>query len=230
MIRPEEVIAVTRTSPSRAPSRSRPTPLLVLCLALASSAALLAACGGGSATSAKTDTKASRSPTPVREMFDFGDAPDPAYPTKLASDGARHRDVTRAWFGAKVDGEVDAHEQADFQIRSGDRTDDGLLGAAPLEFGVTNESWDGPLYVNMLMDLNGDNDWEDDGEWVLQNMEIEVAMGESLEFVTGLVFDELTMLRMTLTGAALEGYVGKGVFDIGETEDHIWTSDVPMGY
>ena len=37
----------------------------------------------------------------------------------------------------------------------------------------------------MLMDLNGDRDWEDDGEWVLQNM---------------------------------------------ETEDHIWTSDVPMGY
>ena len=61
-------------------------------------------------------------------------------------------------------------------------------------------------------------------------MEIEVAMGESVELATGLVFDELTMLRMTLTGAALEGYAGKGVFDIGETEDHIWTSDVPMGY
>ena len=98
MIRPEEVIDVTRTSPSRAPSRSRHMPLLVLCLALASGLILLAACGGGgdSATSAKTDTKAPRSPTPVRDMFDFGDAPDPAYPTKLASDGARHRDVSRA--------------------------------------------------------------------------------------------------------------------------------------
>ena len=109
--------------------------LPVLCLALASSLAVFAACGGGddASTTAKSSTKASRSPTPVRELFDFGDAPDPGYPTKLASDGARHRDVTRAWFVPKVDGEREAGEQADFQTRSGDRTDDGLLAAAPLE-------------------------------------------------------------------------------------------------
>jgi hypothetical protein len=215
--------------PSRRPGN---TPLLVLCLALASSLAVLAACGGGddAVTAAKTDSKASRSPTPVRDLFDFGDAPDPDYPTKLASDGARHRDVTRAWFGSKADGEVDAYEQADFQMQSGDRTDDGLLGAAPLEFGVTNNDWDGPLYVNMLMDLNDDRDWDDAGEWVLQNMELDVPAGESIEMAAEFVFDELTMLRMTLTGAPIEDYVGTGLFDIGETEDHIWTSDVPMGY
>jgi hypothetical protein len=205
--------------------------LPVLCLALASSLAVFAACGGGddASTTAKSSTKASRSPTPVRELFDFGDAPDPGYPTKLASDGARHRDVTRAWFGPKVDGEREAGEQADFQTRSGDRTDDGLLGAAPLEFGVTNNDWDGPLYVNILMDLNDDGDWEDEGEWVLQNMKVDVPMGGSMEFVTDFVLDELTMLRMTVTGAPIEDYIGTGVFDIGETEDHIWTSKVTRG-
>ena len=66
--------------------------------------------------------------------------------------------------------------------------------------------------------------------WVLQNMKVDVPMGGSMAFVTDFVFDELTMLRMTVTGAPIEDYIGTGVFDIGETEDHIWTSDVPMGY
>ena len=87
-----------------------------------------------------------------------------------------------------------------------------------------------PGYMLVNMDLNDDTDWQDEGEWVLQNMKVDVPMGGSMEFVTELVFDELTMLRMTVTGAPIEDYIGTGVFDIGETEDHIWTSQVPMGY
>ena len=59
--------------PSRRPCN---TPLLILSLALTSSLAAFAGWRGGD---------------------------DPGYPTKLANNGARHRDITRAWFGSKSD-------------------------------------------------------------------------------------------------------------------------------
>ena len=55
---------------------------------------LIAACGGGGSESGSKTTAAKRSPTAVRAKFDFGDAMDPNYPTKLDSDGVRHKDVT----------------------------------------------------------------------------------------------------------------------------------------
>jgi len=39
---------------------------------------------------------------------DFGDAPDPPYPTRLQSDGPYHQDFTQEWLGKTVDGEPDA--------------------------------------------------------------------------------------------------------------------------
>ena len=59
-------------------------------MAVALGALLLTACGGDSDSSGPKTTAAVKSPTPVRPKFDFGDAMDPNYPTKLDSDGARH--------------------------------------------------------------------------------------------------------------------------------------------
>ena len=44
--------------------------------------------------------------------LDFGDAPDPSYPTRLASNGARHRIVDGMYLGAGVDPEPDAFSSA----------------------------------------------------------------------------------------------------------------------
>ncbi len=120
-------------------------------VAIALSALLLAACGGDSDSGSQT-TVAEKSPTPVRPKFDFGDAMDPSYPTKLDSDGARHVDVTRAWLGATVNAERRAGEQEDVLDYTGDKFDDGLMAALPLEVAVTNNDWDGPLYLNKLLD------------------------------------------------------------------------------
>ena len=46
-------------------------------------------------------------------------------------------------------------------------------------------------------------------------MEVNVPMGQTMEFTTDVDFAEETHLRMTLTGVPLEGYVGKGEFEIG---------------
>ena len=207
--------------------RSRRLTLLGLA-AVALSALLLAACGGDSDSGSQT-TAAERSPTPIRPEFDFGDAMDPSYPTKIDSDGARHVDVTRAWLGATVDTERRAGEQEDVLDYTGDKFDDGLMAALPLEVAVTNNDWDGPLYLNMLLDYNKDGDWDDEGEWVIQNMEVTVPPGETVDFPTEVPFDEETQLRMTLTGSPLTDYIGTGEFEIGETEDFMWTSARPAG-
>ena len=74
-------------------------------------------------------------------LADFGDAPDPKFPSLLISNGARHYDVVTAWFGEDVDSELDS-KQVD-----NDRRDDGLISTAPIAFTVTNKNWDGALYV-----------------------------------------------------------------------------------
>lgn len=120
------------------------------------------------------------SPAQDQPPCDFGDAPDPHYPALLASNGARHTNTTRAWFGAGVTVEPDS-----LQVDAD--TDDGLLSTAPLTFIVTNHDWTNSLYVNVLADLNGDGDWEDPGEWVEQNMQVTVPPGQSRVFQTNLV-------------------------------------------
>ena len=207
--------------------RARRTAWLAL-VVVALGTLLMAACGGGSESESKT-TAAKRSPTAVRAKFDFGDAMDPNYPTKLDSDGVRHKDVTRAWLGANVDTERRAGEQEDVLDYTGDKYDDGLMAALPLEFAVTNKDWDGPLYLNMLLDYNKDGDWEDEGEWVVQNMQVDVPQGQTMEFPTDVNFDEEVQLRMTLTGTPVTDFTGKGEFEIGETEDFMWTTKRPAG-
>ena len=39
--------------------------------------------------------------------YDFGDAPDPTYPTLLGSDGARHLVDSRTYLGTHIDTELD---------------------------------------------------------------------------------------------------------------------------
>jgi hypothetical protein len=47
-----------------------------------------------------------------QSLFDFGDAPDPNYPTLLANDGARHLPNSKLYLGAGVDTEFDGSPSA----------------------------------------------------------------------------------------------------------------------
>lgn len=206
-----------------------PRALFMALLVAGLSAVLLAACGGGDDTKTTSSAKAARSPTAVPIKYDFGDAPPP-HATGLPDNGTRHLDVTRAWLGASVDAEKKANEQEDILAYTGDKFDDGLMAAGPLEFAVTNNDWDGPLYVNVLVDFNKDGDWTDENEWRIQNFETDVPMGETMEFATEFVFDELMWLRITLTGKLLENYDGTGEYAIGESEDHMWKAAKDIGW
>ncbi len=159
---------------------------------------------------------------------DFGDAPDIhqvdpksscGFPTLSVSGGAQHIDTSWAWLGRSVTDEGDA------RVTDRDQ-DDGLLGRNTVK--VHNQKWEGPLYLNVLFDTSAEGEadckepyglWQDASEWVVQNREVRVAPGKEIEVGIPAVPDD-TWVRITLTGSPVNGYTGRGIFGIGETEDY----------
>ncbi|MEY2409469.1 MAG: hypothetical protein QOF48_2139, partial [Verrucomicrobiota bacterium] len=107
-------------------------------------------------------------------VLDFGDAPDPSYPTLKASNGARHLIVPGVFLGAAVDLELDAHPNA---AATGDDLDgiddeDGVIFRTPLRAGqpATVEvvaSTNGLL--NAWIDFNGVAGWAQPGARIFTN-------------------------------------------------------------
>jgi hypothetical protein len=164
-------------------------------------------------------------PPAEEDLADFGDAPDPKFPSLFISNGARHYDVATAWFGDDVDSELESNQV------NNDRRDDGLISTDPISFTVTNKNWEGDLFVNILIDRNEDGDWEnetndgpDPNEWAVVNMKVEVPVGGTREFQTKVSVDDEIWMRMTLTTRPLRDWFGEGEFKVGETEDYIETT------
>jgi len=145
---------------------------------------------------------------------DFGDADDPTYPSLLASDGARHLNICRAWLGPWADDEDDAN------VPNKDLYDDSVLSGDPLKIRVSNWNWAGSLYLNVLVDQASDGGWAEGGDWVVQNLAVSVPQGKSGAIETDASWDGQTWMRVTLTGAAISNYTGTGEYAIGETEDY----------
>jgi len=102
---------------------------------------------------------------------DFGDAPDPLYPTLLASNGARHMVDNVTFLGTLVDTETDG-----LQSPGADGDD---LDNLPDEDGVTflwstvvgaltrvDVVASAPGFLDAWYDFNIDGDWNDPGEQV----------------------------------------------------------------
>ncbi|MBN2171254.1 MAG: T9SS type A sorting domain-containing protein [Candidatus Krumholzibacteriota bacterium] len=106
------------------------------------------------------------------EAFDFGDAPDPTYPTLLASNGAHHVIVQGFHLGAAIDGEPDGqpHPYAWGDDNNGIDDEDGLTFLAPFILGQPTSidviaSAGGLLDLYLDVDANGD--WFDSYDQVL---------------------------------------------------------------
>ena len=106
---------------------------------------------------------------------DFGDAPDPTYPTLLASNGARHVIVPGFFLGASVDPEPDGQPNATATGDDIDGNDDEdgvafttlLIPGQPA--GVT-VSASVPGLLNAWIDFNGNGSWGDPGEQIFTNL------------------------------------------------------------
>ncbi|MBU2691779.1 MAG: choice-of-anchor D domain-containing protein, partial [Candidatus Eisenbacteria bacterium] len=101
--------------------------------------------------------------------YDFGDAPDPAYPTLLANNGARHLIDPDVYLGTQIDAEADGVPDAGAQGDDNNNNDDedGVLFVSPLIADSTatvnvTASTEGLLYGWIDFDQNGTWDMPDD--------------------------------------------------------------------
>jgi len=110
---------------------------------------------------------AAPTPTPLQPaLFDFGDAPDPTFPTLFASNGARTLDPSQFWLGSL--GAPGATLEQEAQIIDNDQQDDGLIevlveNKVNLVFQAAKspQAQAGVVYFNLLADENGDGRWQD---------------------------------------------------------------------
>jgi len=158
--------------------------------------------------------------------IDYGDVPDPTYPTLSFSDGARHASYGVLFLGASVDYETDGQPTAGADGDDLDGTDDedGVVFTSALRLGLdatldVTASATGVL--NAWIDLNADGDWADAGEQVftdtalvagVNNLQVAVPLSATL----GTTF---ARFRLDSTG----GLMPTGLAGDGEVEDYAVT-------
>jgi hypothetical protein len=189
-------------------------------------------------------------------MWDFGDAPDPEFPSLAASDGARHANISFEWLGEGVDAEPDSR-QIDRDLYDDGVTSGELLACTQqaLEVEITVQSRENPehlydaqhlLYLNVLVDWNGDGSWSGTvdcpqgvvaSEWAVRNLPIDVSTWpdgalSTLEPVvlTAGPLAGPAWARFSLSYAEVvsgDDWDGRGTFTYGETEDYSITVSLP---
>ncbi len=107
-------------------------------------------------------------------QFDFGDVPDPTFPTTLKNNGARHRIVKDVFLGKLIDAEPDGKPSADALGDDGASPtvlddEDGVRFLTPLNAGETVKievvaSVSGRL--DAWLDFNGNGSWVETNERV----------------------------------------------------------------
>lgn len=162
----------------------------------------------------------------AQETFDFGDAPDPTYPTLLTNIGAQHLIVTNFNLGSLIDPEGDGQPQAQAQ------GDD--LNALPDEDGVAlppvllvntqacvTVFLTGPAggLLDGWVDFNGNGVW-DAAEQVFTNLALTPGPNASLCFPVPLNAKfgaTFARFRLSSTG----GLAPTGAAQDGEVEDYL---------
>jgi hypothetical protein len=159
----------------------------------------------------------------VEVGMDFGDAPDPTYPTLRASDGAAHYIVPDYRLGALVDAEPDGQPDS---LALGDDLnyhddDDGitfldqLFVGMPARFAVRSF---GGGYLSAWIDGNADGDWDDIGERFISYMHVDAGTDTLTATIpAGSVVGD-TFVRFRLCSERV--YYPTGVALNGEVEDY----------
>jgi len=173
---------------------------------------------------------------------DYGDAPDPGFPTQASSNGPCHLDVSKEWIGpagrstTTIDGgpqgtDSDQDDGAPSFWRTGRLTWFSIV----VSYDPTKSSAADPRFLNVLLDVDGNGRWEegDKGEWVVQNLEVDfrrvLPQGATSQRLVVLVNPAINpealagcWARITLSNrTVLDGSGAWGVFERGETEDHL---------
>ncbi len=166
------------------------------------------------------------------EVLDFGDAPEPPYPTLLASDGARHRiPATPVYYlGAQPpDADPDGQPSPDAQDDdyAGTDDEDGVFvpAGAPLVRGDSSAALSVICstggYLNAWLDFDGNGGWTDAGEQIAADRAMPAGF-------TALVFGipagaQIGPVVGRFRFASAAGLSYAGFAADGEVEDHEFT-------
>jgi hypothetical protein len=162
------------------------------------------------------------------ELLDFGDAPDPRYPTSLASNGARHLLVPGFFLGNLIDPEPDGlpHPQALGDDNSNLADEDGVVWVTPLVPGqaaTVNVTASAAGVLNAWLDFNADGDWADPGEQIAANLLL-AAGPNALNFAVpwgAIPGQTFARFRFSHTrGLSFNGIAPDGTIPDGEVEDY----------
>jgi hypothetical protein len=172
------------------------------------------------------------------EKLDWGDAPDPTYPTKAANNGASHAILPGFMLGNAIDAEGDGQPSAaangdDNNPPAGLDDEDGVLfsGMAPGHNTFVTVTASAPGFLNAWVDFNGNGSWADAGDQVFTNTAL-VAGGNWLTFAVssnapwgGNLF---ARFRFNSTGnLSYTGFAADGeVEDYQVTTDRLPTADL----
>ena len=156
------------------------------------------------------------------EPMDFGDAPDPTYPTLAASDGARHVIVPSLYLGSAVDADADGQPDAYAAGDDNDGTDDedgvtfGSLVPGTVSDVTVVASAGG--FLNAWMDWNADGDWADVGEQIFDDQALASGPNVLAIQVPAEAAGGYTFARFRFD--SIGGLSYDGPADDGEVEDY----------
>mgnify|MGYP003572259274 CR=1 FL=1 len=157
--------------------------------------------------------------------MDFGDAPDPSYPTLLASDGARHVLSSDLYLGANVDAEPDGQPTA---AADGDDLnevpddEDGVTFLSALVAGNTASVDVTASKAGLLdawIDFDDDGSWADPGERIFTSQALSTGVN-NLTFAvpaTAALTDQ-TFARFRFSSQGVASFTGPA--PDGEVEDY----------
>jgi hypothetical protein len=163
-------------------------------------------------------------------LEDWGDAPDPTYPTLSASNGAVHTLVETVYLGAGIP-DAESNGQPDAQAlgddHDGQDDEDGvvhspgtIIPSATIHVTVTASTTG---FINAWVDFNGDGDWNDAGEQVFTNAPV-VAGANSLSFSTPTTVVTPTFARYRFD--TVGGLAATGSATDGEVEDYLFETPI----
>ena len=164
----------------------------------------------------------------VQPNLDFGDAPDPAYPTLLANDGARHVVLSTnslPYLGQPPDTEDDGKPSSD---ATGDNNEDGVIWSGNLEAGrpyTLTVITSGFGLLNAWIDWNRDGNWNGAGEQVLTNVTTGDETNTFILSVPATFVSGQSFARFRISSEA--NLAPTGLAGDGEVEDYAVVLDYP---
>ncbi len=165
----------------------------------------------------------------LQQLMDYGDAPDPYYPTLLASGGARHFVVPNMTLGTNLDGDADGQPTSTANgddTDAGGNDDDGIVFNTPLYPGaaaqitvtVSLPAGTPSALLQCWVDYNGDGDWQDGSEYSLNDFVVVAGANFVVLNVPADAVVGPTFARFRLASASI--VLPTGQANDGEVEDY----------